>query len=113
MFWFKQKFIKVSQREIKQLYRRFKRLDKDGSGTISRDEFLSIPELAMNPIASRMIAVFEGSNARDQVNFKQFITTLSIFSEKESVENKIKCNNSVFNLEKLIKQKIKSFISTL
>lgn len=31
----------------------------DGSGSIDRDEFLSIPQIASNPLASRMIAIFD------------------------------------------------------
>jgi len=32
---------------------------RDGSGSIDRDEFLSIPQIASNPLASRMIAIFD------------------------------------------------------
>ena len=31
----------------------------DGSGSIDRDEFLQIPQIANNPLASRMIAIFD------------------------------------------------------
>lgn len=31
----------------------------DGSGSIDRDEFLQIPQIATNPLASRMIAIFD------------------------------------------------------
>jgi hypothetical protein len=34
-------------------------LCSDGSGSIDRDEFLSIPQIATNPLASRMIAIFD------------------------------------------------------
>lgn len=36
----------VSERELKRLHRRFKKLDTDGSGTLTIDEFMRIPELA-------------------------------------------------------------------
>jgi hypothetical protein len=36
----------VSEAELKRLHRRFKKLDADGSGTLTIDEFMSIPELA-------------------------------------------------------------------
>jgi hypothetical protein len=36
----------VSEKELKRLHRRFKKLDKDSSGTLTIDEFMSIPELA-------------------------------------------------------------------
>jgi hypothetical protein len=35
------------------------KLDRDGSGTIDKDEFLLIPQIANNPLASRMIAIFD------------------------------------------------------
>eukprot|EP01121_Diplochlamys_sp_Union-15-3_P019076 TRINITY_DN7097_c0_g1_i2.p1 TRINITY_DN7097_c0_g1~~TRINITY_DN7097_c0_g1_i2.p1 ORF type:complete len:191 (-),score=43.37 TRINITY_DN7097_c0_g1_i2:6-539(-) len=76
------------QKEIKSLYKRFKRLDKDNSGTISTDEFQSIPELAMNPLAPRIIAIFD-TNKDDQVNFKQFVQRLSVFSSKGSKKDKM------------------------
>jgi Ca2+-binding EF-hand superfamily protein len=31
----------------------------DGSGSIDREEFLQIPQIATNPLASRMIAIFD------------------------------------------------------
>ncbi len=37
----------------------------DGSGSIDRDEFLQIPQIATNPLASRMIAIFDQEYATD------------------------------------------------
>ena len=31
----------------------------DGSGSIDREEFLQIPQIASNPLSSRMIAIFD------------------------------------------------------
>ena len=31
----------------------------DGSGSIDREEFLQIPQIANNPLASRLIAIFD------------------------------------------------------
>lgn len=39
--------------------RRFMKLDRDGSGSIDKEEFLQIPQIANNPLASRMIAIFD------------------------------------------------------
>lgn len=49
----------VSAAEIQRLKRRFMKLDKDGSGSIDKEEFLQIPQIANNPLASRMIAIFD------------------------------------------------------
>lgn len=80
----------VDKEEIIKLYKRFQRLDKEGYGTINTDAFLSIPELSMNPLTMRIIRVFDPTND-DNVNFKQFVTTLSALSPKASPEEKLKC----------------------
>jgi hypothetical protein len=39
-----------SQREIIALYGRFCQLDRAGKGFISADEFMGVPEFAVNPL---------------------------------------------------------------
>ncbi|KAK4078476.1 hypothetical protein Purlil1_11929 [Purpureocillium lilacinum] len=39
--------------EVDRLRKRFMKLDKDNSGTIERDEFLSLPQISSNPLATR------------------------------------------------------------
>ena len=41
----------VSQQEIVSLYQRFCQLDRSANGFISADEFMAVPEFAMNPLA--------------------------------------------------------------
>ncbi|KAJ2239736.1 Calcineurin subunit B, partial [Coemansia sp. RSA 455] len=55
--------------EIHRLYKRFSKLDKDKSGTIDKDEFLSIPQLANNPLSTRLIDIFDTDGGGD-VDFK-------------------------------------------
>jgi Ca2+-binding EF-hand superfamily protein len=52
-------FPAVSGPEINRLKKRFMKLDRDGSGSIDKDEFLQIPAIANNPLALRMIAIFD------------------------------------------------------
>lgn len=52
-------FCTVSAPEIQRLRRRFMKLDRDGSGSIDKEEFLQIPQIANNPLASRLIAIFD------------------------------------------------------
>merc|ERR1711879_353288 len=59
-----------TEAELHKLHRRFQKLDKDGSGSISADEFLSIPELAGNPLLSRIIAIFDTFTNRDNLEGK-------------------------------------------
>jgi len=89
----------VSQREIKKLYKRFKRLDRDNFGRITIDSLLSIPELAMNPLATRIISLFD-SRHDDLISFKQFIETLSIMSEKGSREDKLKFVFMIYDIKR-------------
>ncbi|KAH9611915.1 hypothetical protein KSS87_004647 [Heliosperma pusillum] len=72
-----------NQQEIVSLYQRFCQLDRSGKGFISADEFMSVPEFAMNPLAQRLLKMVDG------LNFKDFVAFLSAFSLKASVEQKI------------------------
>ncbi|CAK7356960.1 unnamed protein product [Dovyalis caffra] len=72
-----------SQQEIVSLYQRFCQLDRNAKGFISADEFLSVPEFAMNPLSQRLLKMVDG------LNFKDFVAFLSAFSAKASVEHKI------------------------
>ena len=82
--------VAVSEDEIKRLALRFKKLDKDGSGALSPDEFLSLPELQQNPLVSRVIATFDKDGGGD-VDFQEFIQGLSVFSSKGDKLAKLKC----------------------
>jgi hypothetical protein len=44
-----------------------------------------IPEVAMNPLASRLTSLFE-RDVEDRINFKSFVSGLSVFSEKARPE---------------------------
>jgi serine/threonine-protein phosphatase 2B regulatory subunit len=58
--------------ELRRLARRFKKLDLDGSGSLSVDEFMSLPELQQNPLVQRVIDIFD-SDGNGEVDFKGFI----------------------------------------
>lgn len=101
----------VSQQEIVSLYQRFCQLDRNAKGFISADEFLSVPEFAMNPLSQVvqtenvtlfwmfviiLVAWFCGFLQRllkmaDGLNFKDFVAFLSAFSGKASKQQKIEC----------------------
>lgn len=72
-----------NQQEIVSLYQRFCQLDRNAKGFISADEFMSVPEFAMNPLAQRLLKMVDG------LNFKDFVAFLSTFSPRASVEQKI------------------------
>ncbi|KAG1685290.1 Calcineurin B protein 1 [Nymphon striatum] len=68
-----------SSSQIERLYSRYTSLDKADNGTLSREDFLRIPELAINPLGDRIVHAFFTSNLDDHINFRQFIRILSHF----------------------------------
>ncbi|XP_031481860.1 uncharacterized protein LOC116251629 isoform X1 [Nymphaea colorata] len=72
-----------SQQEIVSLYQRFCQLDRNAKGFISADEFLSVPEFALNPLSQRLLRMIDG------LNFKDFVAFLSSFSSRASLQQKI------------------------
>ncbi|PVU90215.1 hypothetical protein BB559_004730 [Furculomyces boomerangus] len=85
--------------EIKSLYRRFTKIDKDQSGSIDKDEFLSIPQLTNNPLAHRLIDVFDRDGS-GEVDFKEFITCLSAFSNKGNRSEKLKFAFQIYDIDR-------------
>lgn len=75
------------------------KLDKDGSGTIERDEFLSLPQVSSNPLAQRMIAIFD-EDGGGSVDFREFISGLSAFSSKGNKEEKLKFAFKVYDIDR-------------
>ncbi|PFX16962.1 calcineurin B homologous protein 1-like [Stylophora pistillata] len=82
-----------SSNQIRRLYSRFKSLDKATKGTLSRADFISIPELAINPIGERIIDAFfmnedSKESGEETCNFRQFVRTLAHFRPfEQSKEN--------------------------
>ncbi|KAF5659950.1 calcineurin subunit B [Fusarium heterosporum] len=85
--------------EIDRLRKRFMKLDKDNSGTIERDEFLSLPQISSNPLATRMIAIFDEDGGGD-VDFQEFVTGLSAFSSKGNKEQKLQFAFKVYDIDR-------------
>ncbi|KAK0561892.1 Calcineurin subunit B [Tilletia horrida] len=72
---------------------------RDGSGSIDRDEFLQIPAIANNPLALRMIAIFD-EDGGGTVDFKEFVAGLSAFSNQGSREEKLKFAFKVYDMDR-------------
>jgi len=71
-----------NQNQIERLYSRFSSLDKQDKGFLSREDFLRIPELAINPLGDRIVHAFfyESKNGDDdKVDFKDFVRVLAHF----------------------------------
>ncbi|KAH8914998.1 calcineurin subunit B [Atractiella rhizophila] len=85
--------------EIQRLKKRFMKLDKDGSGSIDKDEFLQLPQIASNPLASRMIAIFD-EDGGGTVDFQEFVAGLSAFSSRGDREDKLKFAFKVYDMDR-------------
>lgn len=68
-------------------------MDTDESGTLEKNEFLNLPQIASNPLAQRLLAVFDMDGSGD-VDFKEFLIGISAFSAKGNKEDKLKCMNN-------------------
>lgn len=76
-----------SHHQIMRLYSRFLSLDKSNSGYLSREDFLRIPELAINPLGDRIIHAFFSVESEDSVNFRQFMRVLARFRPVKRNDN--------------------------
>lgn len=85
--------------EIRQLVRRFRKLDLDGNGSLSVEEFMSLPELQQNPLVKRVIDIFD-SDGNGEVDFREFIEGISQFSTRGNKETKLRFAFKVYDVDK-------------
>uniref|UniRef100_A0A671T9A2 Calcineurin subunit B type 1 n=1 Tax=Sinocyclocheilus anshuiensis TaxID=1608454 RepID=A0A671T9A2_9TELE len=85
--------------EIKRLGKRFKKLDLDNSGSLSVEEFMSLPELQQNPLVQRVIEIFD-TDGNGEVDFKEFIEGVSQFSVKGDKEQKLRFAFRIYDMDK-------------
>lgn len=85
--------------EIERLRKRFMKLDRDSSGSIDKNEFMSIPGVSANPLATRIMEVFDADSSGD-VDFQEFITGLSIFSGRGSKDEKLNFAFKIYDIDK-------------
>ncbi|KAL0077975.1 calcineurin subunit B [Phycomyces blakesleeanus] len=88
-----------SAEEVQRLYKRFIKLDKNHSGSIDSEEFLAIPQIANNPLATRMIAIFDEDGGGD-VDFDEFIKGLSAFSARGNRREKLAFAFKVYDIDR-------------
>jgi len=87
--------------QIERLYSRFSSLDKQSKGYLNREDFLRIPELAINPLGDRIVHAFfhESKNGDDdKVDFKDFVRVLAHF---RPIKKNIEKNKLNTRMEKL------------
>ena len=83
--------ISVTPNQIERLYSRFTSLDRGDCGTLSRDDLLRIPEIAINPLGERIVnSFFQEDGFSDRLNFRQFLYVLAHFRPiKKNKDNKL------------------------
>lgn len=73
--------------QIKRLYSRFSSLDKENRAYLKREDFMRIPELAINPLAERIVDSFfvsRGDGGEEKgINFREFVAVLARFRKLE------------------------------
>merc|ERR1739848_417923 len=101
-----------TKQQIERLYARFSSLDKQSHGYLTREDFLRIPELAINPLAERIIDMFiiqsksnQNNHATpdDRVNFKEFCCMLSNFKSTSKKTDDVETDSRTKKLRFLFK----------
>ncbi len=92
----------VTQEELVRLFRKFRKLDTDKSGSLSAEEFMAIPELEHNPLVRRVVSTFD-ANRSGEVDFIEFIQALTIFAkppgEKAAEEEKFRFTFKLYDVD--------------
>lgn len=77
--------------QVNKLYHRFTQLDKDQKGHLSRDDLMSIPELAINPLADRIVDLFLPQNSHgSESTICTFLTFCEILTHFRPTNSKTK-----------------------
>ncbi|KAL0315260.1 UNVERIFIED_CONTAM: Calcineurin subunit B type 1 [Sesamum calycinum] len=71
----------------------FCQLDRNGCGFISAEEFMTVPEFAVNPLSQRLFRMLDG------LNFKEFVAFLSAFSSRASLQQKVEFIFKVYDTD--------------
>ncbi|XP_014833815.1 PREDICTED: calcineurin subunit B type 1-like isoform X2 [Poecilia mexicana] len=85
--------------EIRRLGKRFRKLDLDGSGSLSVDDFMSLPELQQNPLVRRIIDIFD-TDGNGEIDFIEFIRGVSQFSIRGNQQQKLNFAFRVYDVDK-------------
>lgn len=92
-----QEITNFTESDLNRLHRRFRKIDVDGSGTLSTDEFLGIPQLAANPLLSRIIDLFDANHDKE-IDFHEFVSALSLFSHGKD-ERKLQFAFQIYDMD--------------
>jgi len=84
-----------NEHQVQKLYQRFQALDRTQTARLTREDFMFIPELAINPLADRIVDMFvkqhrehSGDATSEEVDFIAFCLTLNNFNIKQTSKKK-------------------------
>uniref|UniRef100_A0A0N5B6K0 Calcineurin B homologous protein 1 n=1 Tax=Strongyloides papillosus TaxID=174720 RepID=A0A0N5B6K0_STREA len=96
--------------QVNRLYQRFQALDVSQTGTLTKDDFNSIPELSINPLGDRIIDAFfrDKGDREEHITFRDFVTVMAHFrpvlgKKNEGINSrreKLRFSFSMFDLNK-------------
>jgi len=91
------------QDEIVKLYEHFKTLSKESSkdaddGYVDKNEFHTILGLKESLFVDRMFILFD-ADKDNRIDFKEFLCGLSIFSEKGTMDEKLKFSFKIYDID--------------
>ena len=86
-----------TESELRRLFRRFKKLDTKSKESLV-DEYDDLTELTSNPVLQRLLEIFNRYE-NEEVQFSQFVATLSTLSDKGSQEAKLRFAFQIYDVD--------------
>ncbi|XP_063713667.1 calcineurin subunit B type 1-like [Symsagittifera roscoffensis] len=86
-----------SHEEMQRLNLRFRKLDKDHSGTLSVSELMVLPDIPKNKLISRILNVLD-RDGDGEIDFHEFIHGLSQFSVKGDETQKMRFAFNIYDV---------------
>lgn len=93
-----EKLTNLTEDEIRRLGKRFRKLDQDGSGTLSVQEFMQLSELQQNPLVERVISIFD-TDGDGEIDFQEFISGISMFAGNADREKKLSFAFKIYDVD--------------
>ena len=84
--------------EVRRLSKSFKKLDLNQDGSLSVEEFLTIPELQQNPLVRRVIDILD-TDRNGEVDFQEFIHGVSLFSVRGDRDKKLRFAFRIYDID--------------
>ncbi|KAG4301243.1 hypothetical protein PCK1_002553 [Pneumocystis canis] len=90
---------KFTVEEIQRIRKRFIKMDVNNSGSIDCEEFLSVPQIAKNPLATRFFAVVD-EDGNGTMDFEELLQSLSLFSSHGHKKEKLQFAFKIYDMDR-------------